>query len=252
MTKTARGEERTRFCDHCNALIGWFAAFCDECGLEVPVAEEGGTPAPAREEARYAEVVQAHLRLLTRSRERTDALSRSVGRLQKGLARELSEGTGTDRRSRLVALSERLLELEDEWNEVQHAYNRQSESVEEEFLAKNEEMALDVDLPVELRETLDQEVRGFVSLLEAVQVDLSAVGAELDRALWRERSNLFGLPTGGTGPLLVLIGISLVVLVGGAAALWLTGTVSLATAALGAAPGAIVLALWAVFARSRH
>lgn len=252
MTKTARSEERARFCNHCNALIGWFAAFCDECGLELTAGDvpSGGGEAPV--ETPYADVVQAHLRLLSRSRERAEVLARSVARLEKALERELAEGGATDRRSRLVGISERLLEMEDEWNELQYAYNRQSESVEEEFLAKNEEMALDVDLPLELRETLDGEVRGFVSLLEAVQSDLSKLGVEIERALWRQRSRLFGLPTGGSGPLVVMAGLSATLLVAGACALWRGGLLDLTTAGWSLVPGALVSVLWILFARSRR
>lgn len=214
-------EERARFCDSCNAVIGWYATFCDDCGMRVGAAEGGPAAQPVAvgvKEASSAEqdLYRAHLRLIHRSREQAERLRKDCDRIGKALNELEARPKAEESRNKTIALSERLLDLEEDWEELQHHYNRQSEGIEEDFLSRIDELEADLELVPHHQEAIEEELGRMMEALEEGAEQLKQTGRVLEIIRARQNSGL--LAFGGTRSATAAVGaITLLLGLGGAA-----------------------------------
>src|SRR5262249_24915746 len=195
-------EERVRVCRSCQAMVGWFALFCENCGAKQPVqgssaAKPATTPAPAKPAAKgeapraqaapqtlEAEVrkhlvapatdaravardlFQTQLGLMNRHRESVEELIAEVESMKKDLAR--LPGRKDDARKMLDSLSERMFEAEQRWGELQVSYNRDSEAIEEESRESMETADLDAYLSPDEHAKVETEYADLTSRFETV------------------------------------------------------------------------------------
>ena len=245
-------EERARFCNGCNAVVGWYATFCDGCGMRVQ--DRGGDPtvqsgSPAVRETSSIEqdLYRAHLRLIHKSRERSESLKKGCQRIV-GAVKQLERDPRTeDSVRKAIGLSERLIDMADEWEEVQHHYNRQSEGIEEDFLARIDDLEADLELAPHHQVAIEEEVGSFMRSLEVGAEEIRETGRFLEVVRSRQNSRLlaFGGSRGATltvGFLCICMGLG-----GAAYGFWVEG-LELETLAGTAGPailGAIVVFLHA-------
>lgn len=204
MSAMVGAEERVRFCDNCNAVIGWYSTFCEECGLKL--GESDGAPKLGVPEAESVErdLFRAHMRLLHRHREQTAILERNLAKSTK-LLTKLESGRDPEAQKSILLLSEKLLDFEQDWEDVQHTYNRQSESIEEEFLARIDELEADLELDPEHQEAVDTELGHLMEALEKFEESLRNFGRRLDVVKDRQSSRILSLGAGTGGRLLLFL-----------------------------------------------
>jgi len=202
-------EERARFCDSCNAVIGWFATFCDACGMRIGEGARGargsgGGELPSSEGREAASVEQdlyrAHLRLVHKSREAGEKMKKDCSRLVRSLKEIESRPRDPHNTRKLVGLSEKLVDLEQDWDQLQHGYNRQSEGIEEEFLSKIDELEADIELSPHHQQAIEEEVGRFLAALEEAAEELRETGRYLDVVQARQSSGLLGFGGGARAP----------------------------------------------------
>jgi hypothetical protein len=195
------GEERARFCNACNAVVGWYATFCDGCGMRVGEDADGGATSftsRAVEETASAEqdLYRAHLRLIHKSRERSESLKKGcAGVARKVQKLELNPRTEESVR-KAIGLSERLIDLADEWEVLQHRYNTESEGIEEDFLIRIDDLEADLELAPHHQVAIEEEVGLFMRSLEEGAEELRGTGRLLE--VVRARQNSRFLAFGGT------------------------------------------------------
>jgi hypothetical protein len=212
-------EERARFCDSCNAVIGWYASYCDECGMRLgeTVTESAPTGAPAERTSPSLErdLFQAHLRLIHRFREQSENLKKECRRVERVIKTVEVDPKRPENVRKLVGMAERLLDLEHDWEDLQHQYNRQSESLEEDFLARGSELSADLELAPEHQLAVEEEVRLFAVSLEEAETDLRETGRFLDVVRGRQTSRVLGI--GGTKGTTLVFCVALAFTLGGGA-----------------------------------
>lgn len=191
-------EERVRFCDSCNAVIGWYASYCEECGLAVAEEDRGDAQGSEDQVTQVQrDLYKAHVRLAHRFHERAAHLNKQVVWLRKAVDREEGRPGSSESEQRLLLLAEKLLDLEEEWEEVQRAYNKGSETIEEEFLERIDELEADLELPPDLQHAVNEEVVGLVRLMEEIEKLINEIGRRIE--LFRQRARkggLFGVRVG--------------------------------------------------------
>lgn len=226
----AAREERVRFCDQCNSVVGWYAEICEECGGRIgggngkATAVAAAPAAPAAPAVVEKDLFKAHLRLIHRFKEQATHLGRAADRAEAALEDLAGKSPTPETRRSLLGFSERLLELEQEWEDLQRNYNTQSESIEEEFLDRIPDLEADIELSHEHQNAIESEVRSFLELLETLDRRQREIGRKLDVAIARHRSRVFGLSTSPRGTIVL-------------------GVLALAFAAAGAAHGILVSGL---------
>ena len=222
-----------RFCDHCDAVIRKRAAFCDECGLALGDGSATGRRVDRLPDSPATEFFRAHMRLLHASRDEASKLDDAVSRLRRDLAKA-DKALGPGARRRALALSERVLSLEEEWDELQHRYNRRSEGIEEQMLLKAPDNEGSLDIPEELHVALDAEVQAFLRDLESAEAGVRDLERRVDHLVRRHARGVFDMPAAGWRAYLAILSISLVLMGLGLAA---------ALAMLALEPGDAVLIL---------
>jgi hypothetical protein len=244
-------EERVRVCRVCNAIVGWFALFCETCGakqephtgghaapspaggpaaapaspaaavqeppgrpLEVGIHSQlSGSAGDARAVAR--ELFQSQLRLIHKHREGVEGLMRSVDTIKKSLA-AAGRAKGRDAvRHGLDAASEQVWEAEQKWGELQVAYNRESEMLEEESRENMEAADFDAYLSPDENAKVETEFATLREQFDRVDSGLRDVGRDLARARQESDSRyLAGSGSGASRPwglialTIVLVGVS--------------------------------------------
>ncbi len=225
-------EERVRFCTTCNAVVGWFAMFCEQCGARQQAAEalavaQAGARGTARPVAAQVAVEPAEispppeartlardlfrgqLRLIHRHRQQAEDLEGEVGSLGRDVARLDKLTSGTERRLQLDRLSERVLACEHRWEECQRAYNRESEDIEESFRENMESAEIDAYLTPEEQAAVETEYSNLTTKLDALDAAMRAAGTELAQARSRYESRYFGLPATSHTAAYVSLGLAL-------------------------------------------
>ncbi|MAG57021.1 MAG: hypothetical protein CMJ83_12065 [Planctomycetes bacterium] len=200
-------------------MIGWYAAFCDECGMKVGEASaEGRAPDPTSREVNSVEkdLYKAHLRLIHRSIERTAKVKKECDRITRALTGCEANPRLPDNVKKVLGLSERLLDLEQDWEDLQHGYNRESESIEEEFLGRIDELEADLELSPHHQEAIDTEVTTLTRSLEESEESLRETGRFLDVVRSRQKSGVLGSGLGGASATVIGL-IALLMAAGGAA-----------------------------------
>lgn len=202
--KARESEERVRFCDGCNAVVGWYAIHCESCGIRLK-GRDGGDEDGARldPDSLGGQLFKAHLRLIHRSRERAERLNKSVDRWTARVADLEARLPKASARAGLDQAGERLLDLEEEWGEIQRAFNRQSEVIEEDFNERQSEMEVDIELGPEHQAAVEEEVSALLELLEGSQESLVEAGRRLDLARARAKSGILGLGSSARGTLVL-------------------------------------------------
>jgi len=216
---TMRTGERARFCDACNAVIGWFAAYCDECGARVGEARlRGQSPDSSIREVSSIEkdLYQAHIRLVHRHIESADTIKKECDKITRSLKAIEGHPQKIENVKKCLVLTERLIDLEQDWEELQHRYNRHSEGVEEEFLSRIDELEADLELSPGHQEAVEAEVSRFMSTLEEGEESLRETGRFLDIVRARQKSGVLGL-WGGSGGIVSAGLLALLLASGGAA-----------------------------------
>jgi hypothetical protein len=231
-------EERVRVCRACNAIVGWFALFCETCGAKqdphtgghAAPSTAGGTPAaaaapppaavqgpPARplevgirtqlsgssEDARAVarELFQTQLRLIHKHREGVEGLLRNVDAIKKSLAAAERAGGRDAVRRGLDAVSEQVWEAEQKWGELQVGYNRESEMIEEESRENMEAADFDAYLSPDENSKVEAEFATLRGQFDRVDSSLRDVGRDLARARQEADSRyLVGAGSGGSRP----------------------------------------------------
>lgn len=215
-----------RFCDRCNAVVGWFASYCDVCGERVgsgAVAADK-SPAPAENTEVEKELFTAHIRVLHRFKEQVARIQKDARRTERTLDDLESRKSGLDVHRTLLGLSERVIDLEHEWEDIQRSYNAQSEALEEDFAERLALLESDIELAPDHQEAVDGELRELLNGLEQSEEKLREMGRRIQLAEARHKSRVFGVRTGPKGTL------------------WL-GVLAFALAAGGAAYGVLVAEL---------
>lgn len=244
-------EERVRFCDHCNAVTSWWSVHCEECGqrLAHPHGEGKRQKQPRvagagkRLEGPLGDLFRAHMRLLHRARAQADDLERRVARFETTLGKAMRRAS----RDAALAFSRQLVELEEDWERVQEAYNRQVEGLEEE--QPPEIPHLHEDLLPELQSALETEFGGLSSELGTLAERLHRAGGEVDLMLARCSSRFFGLELGTSNGRAALVWIAVGLAVVGPGAAFAIGVAPLSVLV---AAGPPLLALgFALAARDR-
>jgi hypothetical protein len=222
-------EERVRVCRECNAIVGWFALFCETCGHKQPSHE--GAPADAKKahaarrrdeapapqpledairthlgpagDARTVarDLFQTQLRLIHKNREGVEKLKRDVTSIGKALAAAERAKRKDELRRGLDGVSERVYEAEQEWGELQVAYNRDSEMIEEESREHMEAADFDAYLSPDENAKVEAEFATLREQFEDVDNALRDLGRELARARQASESRyLGGVGKGGSRP----------------------------------------------------
>ncbi|HMS17704.1 MAG TPA: hypothetical protein PKA37_12745 [Planctomycetota bacterium] len=243
-------QERARFCDSCSAVIGWYATYCEECGMKVGArADEtpkvqAFDPSPVQKD-----LFRAHMRVIHRHQEQLKELSKTYHRLKTRIERADQKPDQTASRD-LVTMSDELVELEQDWEDIQRSYNRQSENIEEDFLERIAEMEADIEMAPDQQNAIEAEIRLFIEALEKMDEDLRSSGRHLDVLRARSKRGLLGLG-GGRYNLAIATGFSLL-LVGLGAALGVVGRwIQPLHALYVCAPAAMGVLLLAGLCRSR-
>jgi hypothetical protein len=225
-------EERVRVCRSCNAIVGWFALFCEGCGAKqekataADVPRDAATP-PASGPAAQAldsevrthllapptdaravarDLFQTQLRLIHTHREGVEELIRSVEAMQKDLS-AASHASGRDGKRRAIdQISERMFEAEQRWGELQVSYNRDSEAIEEESRESMETADFDAYLSPDENAKVEGEYAILTTRFEAVDGLLRDTGRAIAFARQGVESRYQGSPgRAGAGRLLLLL-----------------------------------------------
>jgi hypothetical protein len=197
-----------RFCDHCDAVIRRRAAFCDECGLAMDDGAVGRPRVERLPDTPATEFFRAHMRLLHASRDEASKLDDAVSRVRRDFAKA-EKALGSGARRRALALSERVLSLEEEWDELQHRYNRRSEGIEEQMLLKAPDSEGSLDIPDELHVALDAEVQAFLRDLESTEAGVRDLERRVDHLVRRHARGPLDMPAAGWRAYLAILAISL-------------------------------------------
>ena len=190
-------QERARFCDSCSAVIGWYATYCEECGMRVgdDPADMAGPVTTTAVRAEVSPVQQdlftAHMRVIHRHRERVATMKKALQKVRKRVQKSDTQPTADTPRE-LIALSDRVLELEQEWEDIQRSYNRQSENIEEDFLDRIQELEADIELPPEHQEAIQEEIRALVTSLESSEEETRELARHLDILRGRQMRGTLG------------------------------------------------------------
>lgn len=232
--------ERARFCNSCSAVIGWYATFCEECGMKA-----SGEPAEAvRSQAvdstpAQKDLFRAHMRVIHRHKEQLSDLQkkqRRIGQRVQRLDRQPDGGTSGE----LVDLSDEVVQLEQDWEDIQRSYNRQSENIEEDFLQRIDELEADLELAPDQQYAIEQEIRAFVEGLEKSEEEIRETARLLDILRAKGRRGGVALPGGGIRAAVLGL-LALALLACGAVAGVQAGWVDAARGAAIVAPGAAAL-----------
>ena len=186
-------------------MIGWYATFCEECGNRVGEGSEPDSGALREKASVEQDLFRAHLRLVHSARERSEKLKQECARLVSALKGVEGAPKAPASVRKVIGLSERLLDLETDWEDIQHSYNRQSETIEEEFLSRIDDLEADLELTPDHQEALGEEVGRFTQSLEEGITELRETGRFLDVIRGRQESGLMAFGnTGGASSLLVV------------------------------------------------
>jgi hypothetical protein len=230
-------EERVKVCRACHAMVGWFALFCETCGAKqeshggpspagvatAAAAPPAADPAPgasledevrahlvapatdARAVAR--DLFQTQLRLIHRHREGVEGLLRDADAMKKDLA-AAGRASGRDQaQAMLDRLSEQMFEVEQRWGELQVAYNRDSEMIEEESREHMEAADFDAYLSPDENAKVESEYGALKDRFETIDATLRDVGRALSMARQEKGSRYLGAPSravAGRGVLLLV------------------------------------------------
>lgn len=198
----AATEERVRFCGHCNAVVSWYATYCAECGLSL-TAEHARKGPPATVEGRVREYFRGQMRLLHRAREETmrlvEHIQQQAGRVAALEGRKSSEET----RRELLLCGERIMDLEQEWDEIQRRFNGATEALEEGFSTEVAEVDGTMDLPLENIEALQAEGASLDQDLSNAEERICVVRRQRDVVHARHKNAWAGLATGARGTVIL-------------------------------------------------
>ncbi|NRA97257.1 MAG: hypothetical protein HRU14_13720 [Planctomycetes bacterium] len=246
-------EERARFCNNCNAVVGWYASFCDGCGMRVSVDESEGASSftsQAVEETASSEqdLYRAHLRLIHKSRERSEGLKKGCARVVRKVQKLELNPRADESVRKAIGLSERLIDLADEWEALQHQYNMESEGIEEDFLSRIDDLEADLELAPHHQAAIEEEAGLFMRSLEDGAEELRETGRLLEvvRALQNSRFLAFG----GTRRATLGVGFVAFLLAFGGVAYGLV-VEDLAPEALAFLVGPAILGLFVLFLHAR-
>lgn len=199
------GDERVRFCGHCNAVVGWYATFCSDCGLSLAGAR--GTAKPNSDPGkREKEYFRAQMRICHRAREEALHLHDEIRRQGERVANLEGQRVTTQLRQEVLVCSERLLDLEQEWEDVQRRFNASTENLEEALSSEVADLASHVNLPEELQEAIREEGHALETTLTEAEEDLRRVRRERDLLQARCKNSWSGFATGSTATLWLGIG----------------------------------------------
>ena len=243
-------EERARFCNSCNAVIGWYATFCQECGSRVGETGDAVGDSMREKEAVEQDLFKAHLRLVHGARERSEKLKQECARVVRSLKEVEASPKEPASVRKVIALSERLLDLSADWEDVQHGYNRQSETIEEEFLARSDDLEADLELTPNHQDALGEEVDRFTQSLGDVAEELRETGRFLDVIRGRQESGLLAFGNSRKASNL-LVALTLSLAAGGIAYGWLGEQMDPQRLALVAGPALVGLIVMIVHAKGR-
>ncbi len=191
-------DERVRFCAHCNAVVGWYATFCSDCGLSL-TAERKGKREDAAPQGREREYFRAQMRICHRAREEALHLTQRIAtQAQRVGVVEGKRATDATRRE-LLLCSEHLTDLEHEWEEIQRRFNAATVSLEEVMSAEIADLAANVDLSSDQANAIAAEGAALEQDLAAAEEQLCLTRRERDAAQARHKHAWSGLATGGRG-----------------------------------------------------
>jgi len=211
-TPDSRTEERVTLCGTCGGVVGWFATFCEACGARVRRSEAAGadaTPAVAREGAADAPVFdvrlaakdlfRAQMRLMHRTAEQAERLLADAREARGDLAAARRAPRSDERRVRLQRVSERLMDAEAAWEELQRTFNRESEASEEDWRTFSEGAQVDAYLSPAEEEAVATEFAALQLKFEAAEAEVREAGRDLAVARREAESRLFGRPAASGG-----------------------------------------------------
>jgi chromosome segregation ATPase len=145
-----------------------------------------------------SDLFTAQMRLLHRFAAESATLEKAVARHGRKVKNAAESASDSESHPFLVQCAAQVCELEQEWEELQESYNRQSESVEEEFLARIADLESDLELPPELQTALEAEAESFLGTLERIHEALTDLGSAVDLAISRSSSRFLNLRAGSS------------------------------------------------------
>jgi hypothetical protein len=213
-------------------------------GRDEPQKGQAQDPTPVQKD-----LFRAHMRVIHRHQEQLSVLSKSYHRVRARVDRIDQNPTLTTPRD-LVALSDELVELEQDWEDIQRSYNRQSENIEEDFLDRISEMEADIELAPDQQHAIEQEIRLFVGTLEKSDEELRQTARLLDVLRARGKRGLLGTHS-GYATLWIASAVAALLVCAGCIYARSENWLSVGQAALVAAPGLAGVALLVVLCRLR-
>ncbi len=195
-------DERVRFCRHCNAVVGWHARACSECGM----ALEGDGQQRAREatpEAQAHEFFKAQMRICHRAREETARLVENTATIERRLSALEGRKASTETRGDLLVASERLLDLEGNWEDIQRRFNAATESLEEVFTCEVLDVEAAFVMPAQFEDALKQEAESLDADLRSAEEGITSLRRHHGVVHARHKNDVAGLATGARGTLVL-------------------------------------------------
>ncbi|MCB9833625.1 MAG: hypothetical protein H6807_14240 [Planctomycetes bacterium] len=221
--------DKMRQCTGCGETVGITANFCEFCGQRmdaVAVAAKAARPLPpldddmpeydsgrylaefdARDAARLShEYFEAHVQLLKGHRKRLKTLARALDDHEQRLNSFGRGPIGKQRTGEIQGILEAVEALGDEWEDLQLAYNRESEALDEDFQDRFAEVELDVELPEDLQETMGRELEVMTRSFDRIGERIATLGTLGNAMIARAEGRYFGSESGTGGIGRVVLG----------------------------------------------
>lgn len=195
-------DERVRFCRHCNAVVGWHARACSECGMALD-GEGTGRGKDATPEAQAHEFFKAQMRICHRAREEAARLVESTATIEQRLSTLEGRKSSTETQRDLLVASERILDLESNWDDIQRRFNAATESLEEVFTCEVLDVEAAFVMPAQFQDALRQEAESLDADLKAAEEGITNLRRHHGVVHARHKNAVAGLATGAKGTLVL-------------------------------------------------
>jgi hypothetical protein len=178
-----------------------------ELGKEATGARVEGAP-----EGQAHEYFKAQMRICHRAREHTARLIEQTEALERRLSAIEGKKASADTRRDLLVASERLLDLEADWEDIQRRFNGATESLEEVFSCEVLEAEAAFAMPAKFENALREEAEALQTDLQQAEDSIVTVRRHQGVVHARHKNAVGGLATGARGTL--VLGITALVAAG--------------------------------------
>ncbi len=206
-------------CGGCGSPVSKKAKFCESCGYNLKKSPPKKSTPPARiaepepvdttagyldefesrESAQLShEYFERHIEILSSYRKRLKQLAKGLDRQENHLA-ELADAAFTEARTRDIQKTLEAIEaVGDEWEDLQLAYNADSEVLDEEFQERFAEMEMDVELPEDLQTKMGRELDVMMRSFDRIDERIGIIGTLGNQLINQASGHWFGDGGGGS------------------------------------------------------